>query len=86
MALNVTVAAAHAAVWSGEATRVSAKTVDGSIGILSGHEPVLGVLAPGEVTITTPSGDVVKVHSDGGFLSVNRDDVTVAADSAELIK
>lgn len=85
MALKVTVAAAQQAVWSGDATRVSARTVEGSIGILPGHEPVLGVLAPGEVLIEGSDGDPVRVHLDGGFLSVARDDVTVAADTAELV-
>jgi F-type H+-transporting ATPase subunit epsilon len=42
--LQVTVVSAAAEVWSGEATMVVAKTTEGEIGVLAGHEPTLGVL------------------------------------------
>jgi F-type H+-transporting ATPase subunit epsilon len=45
--LQVTVVSATAEVWSGEATMVVARTTEGEIGILAGHEPTLGVLAEG---------------------------------------
>ena len=47
--LQVTVVSATAEIWSGEATMVVARTTEGEIGILAGHEPTLGVLAAGEV-------------------------------------
>jgi hypothetical protein len=43
----------------GEAEMVVAKTTEGEIGILAGHEPTLGVLSAGEVRITTTSGEKV---------------------------
>ena len=46
--LQVTVVSATAEIWSGEATMVVARTTEGEIGILAGHEPTLGVLAAGE--------------------------------------
>ena len=52
MALKVNLVSADDEVWSGEASLVVAKTVIGEIGIMAGHEPVLGVLAAGEVRIT----------------------------------
>ena len=36
-------------VWSGEAEVVNARTLEGEIGILPGHAPLLGVLAEGHV-------------------------------------
>jgi F0F1-type ATP synthase epsilon subunit len=54
--LTVTVVSATAEVWSGEASMVVARTTEGEIGILAGHEPTLGVLAAGEVRITTADG------------------------------
>lgn len=82
--LNVEVVSAEERVWSGHAERVSARTVDGEIGILAGHEPVLGLLAPGEVRITKADGERVLVTAGKGFLSVDSDLVTVVADTASV--
>jgi len=83
--LNVVVVAADREVWSGEAQRVVAKTWEGDIGILAGHEPVMALVAGGEVRILTESGETVRAQADGGFLSVENDRVTVVADQAELV-
>lgn len=80
--LQVELVAADRKVWSGEATAVSARSTEGELGILAGHAPVLGVLVPGEVRITTSSG-VQTVTIDGGFLSVDQNTVTVVADHVE---
>ena len=45
-------------VWSGEATLVSARTLDGDLGILPGHTPLLGVLVDGFVSIKGVDGTV----------------------------
>ena len=55
--LNVSVVAADHEVWSGEASMVVAKTVEGEIGILAGHEPLLAILASGEVRVTLHGGE-----------------------------
>lgn len=83
--LKVTIVSAAESVWSGEARQVSARTVIGEIGLLAGHEPVLGVLAPGEVRVTKADGEVVKVHADDGFLSMENNTVTVVARVASLV-
>jgi F-type H+-transporting ATPase subunit epsilon len=72
-------------IWSGEADMVIAKTVDGEIGIMPGHAPVLGVLVEGGVLRVKRDGEgdlVAAVH--GGFLSVADNDVSVLAEAAEL--
>lgn len=84
MALNVSVVSAHSEIWSGEATQVIAKTVEGEIGILSGHEPLLAVLASGEVRVTTVGGEKIVVDAEDGFLSVDQDVVTIVAGQAAL--
>ena len=83
--LEVNVVAADREVWAGEAKRVIARTLDGEIGILPGHEPVLGVVADGEARILTTGEDTVRVQADGGFLSVENNRVIIAADQAELL-
>ncbi|ADG87625.1 hypothetical protein TBS_23550 [Thermobispora bispora] len=72
-------------IWTGEADMVIAKTVDGEIGIMPKHAPVIGVLVDGGVVRIKRSGDddiVAAVH--GGFISVADDDVSILAEAAEL--
>jgi F-type H+-transporting ATPase subunit epsilon len=82
--LEVTLVSADSRVWSGEAARVIARTVDGDIGILGGHAPLLAVLAPGEIRIVPTDGSEIVATLDGGFLSVEHDRVTVVSDGASL--
>jgi F-type H+-transporting ATPase subunit epsilon len=83
--LQVSVVAADHEVWSGEARQIVARTTIGEIGILAGHEPVLGVLASGEVRVTLLDGSVVTASAEDGFLSVQNDTVTIVAGSATLV-
>jgi len=82
--LTVELVAVEQELWSGAATMVTAQTTEGEIGILAGHEPVLGQLAEGGiVAITTVDGErkVAAVH--GGFLAVTAKKVSVLAESAD---
>jgi len=83
--LTVSVVSADAELWTGDARQVVARTLIGQIGLLAGHEPVLGVLAEGEVRITTLDGDVIRVNAQDGFLSMQNNVVTVVAGAAELL-
>ncbi|WBU38293.1 F0F1 ATP synthase subunit epsilon [Homoserinibacter sp. YIM 151385] len=83
--LQVSVVAADHEVWSGAARQIIARTTEGEIGILAGHEPVLAILAEGEVRVTTAEGQVVTAKADDGFLSVDNDVVTIVAGAAELV-
>ena len=82
--LSVTVVSADEQVWSGQATMVVAKTKEGEIGILAGHQPLLGVLSAGEVRITAADGGRVTANAEDGFISVENDTVTIAARAAAL--
>ncbi|MGD9607151.1 MAG: F0F1 ATP synthase subunit epsilon [Leucobacter sp.] len=83
--LNVSVVSADQEVWSGEASQVTAKTVEGEIGILGGHEPLLALLAQGEVRVLTGTGEKIRVDAEGGFLSVDHDNITIVASRAALV-
>ena len=83
-ALTVELVAADRMVWSGEATMVIARTVDGDIGILRGHAPVLSVLTEAIVEITAEAGHTVFAVADGGFLSVAQDRVSILSGHVEL--
>jgi F-type H+-transporting ATPase subunit epsilon len=71
-------------IWSGEANAVYARTTEGEIGILAGHAPLLGALAPGWlVRIQQADGVEQRIAVHGGFLSVREDGVSVLAELAE---
>ncbi|HEX6934570.1 MAG TPA: F0F1 ATP synthase subunit epsilon [Streptosporangiaceae bacterium] len=56
MTLRVMLVVPEGQVWAGNADRVIAKTLDGDIGVLTGHTPVLGILAAGSVVRILPEG------------------------------
>ncbi|AGE36299.1 F0F1 ATP synthase subunit epsilon [Corynebacterium urealyticum] len=75
--------AVEKALWSGTATAVIAETTEGEIGVLPGHEPLLGQLVEnGVVIIRTTEGEKLVAAVQGGFLSVSSKKITVLADSA----
>jgi F-type H+-transporting ATPase subunit epsilon len=86
--LEVALVAADREVWSGRASMVIAKTADGDIGVLPGHQPVLSVLKPSVATIRTvvdgAPGEAVKVALHGGFISVDGNKVSLLSEAAEL--
>ncbi len=81
--LQVELVAAHQRVWRGEASMVRCRTASGELGILPGHTPMLGVLVEGDVIIRSPDGDK-QAEIDNGFLSVDRDRVTIVADTVDV--
>ncbi len=80
--LQVELVAADRKVWEGEADMVVARTVDGELGVLPGHTPLLGVLVEGEVRIKAGDGTHTATV-DGGFLSVDRDKVIIVAEAVD---
>lgn len=85
MSLRVSLVSADAEVWTGEASLVVAKTVEGEIGIMQGHEPVLAILAQGEVRITREDGTKILANAKDGFLSMADDELTIVAGNAALV-
>ncbi|AMO88033.1 ATP synthase F1, epsilon subunit [Corynebacterium simulans] len=70
-------------LWAGKATLVTAETTEGEIGVLPGHEPLVGQLADnGVVTIHPVDGERLVAAVQGGFLSVSKDKITVLANWA----
>jgi F-type H+-transporting ATPase subunit epsilon len=87
--LRVELVVPEGEVWSGSAEMVIAKTLDGDIGVLTGHTPVLGILAEGSVVRIRPDaaadgGEEVVAAVNGGFFSVAGDRVSILAQDAQL--
>jgi F-type H+-transporting ATPase subunit epsilon len=83
--LTVSVVSADQEIWSGAAKQIVARTTEGEIGILPGHEPLLAILAAGEVRVTTVEGSLITASAEDGFLSVEHDTVTIVARAASLV-
>ena len=88
MALEVHVVTPEREVWAGEASEVIAHGIDGDVGILTGHAPLLAQLAIGPLQIQQEDGEWVKAVVDGGFLHVSTEEgatrVDVLATNAQL--
>lgn len=83
--LHVELVAADRTVWSGEAAMVIARTVEGDVGVLRGHAPILSLLTDAVVEIqVADTDDVVIAAVDGGFLSVAGDRVSILSERAVL--
>ena len=82
--LQVELVAADRTVWSGQATRVIARTTEGDVGVLAHHAPLLSVLVHGVVEIHTDEDSDLVVAIDGGFLSVANNRVSILSENAVL--
>ncbi|MFE7795951.1 F0F1 ATP synthase subunit epsilon [Nocardia sp. NPDC057440] len=83
--MSVDLVAVERLLWSGQASFVSAQTTEGQIGIMPGHEPLLGQLVEGgTVTIVDTDGQRIVAAVHGGFFSVTASTVRVLAESAEF--
>ncbi|MFN2543790.1 MAG: F0F1 ATP synthase subunit epsilon [Actinomycetota bacterium] len=82
--LEVHVVTPEQEVWTGEADFLIATAIDGEIGILPGHAPLLAALDVGRLAIDTGGGTREEAAVDGGFLHVKDDRVDVLAEHAEM--
>ena len=80
--LRVEVVTPEKRVWSGEAKMVSARTLDGELGVLPDHASLLGVLADGTVSIKAADGSTNDFIINGGFISVANNRVSILGESA----
>jgi F-type H+-transporting ATPase subunit epsilon len=83
MSLNVELVSPAQRIWSGQAKMVSARTVEGDLGILPGHAPLFGVLVDGRVSIKGADDVVTEFSVHGGFLSVSKDRVSILTESTD---
>jgi F-type H+-transporting ATPase subunit epsilon len=86
--LEVALVAADREVWSGQASMVIAKTADGDVGVMPGHQPIMSVLKPSVAVIKTvvdgAPGDTLRVALHGGFIAVDENRVSLLSEAAEL--
>jgi F-type H+-transporting ATPase subunit epsilon len=80
--INLDVVTPEKLVFSGLVDYVSVPGVDGELGILPHHCPLITMLQPGELRIRKEN-DEVSVAVGGGYLEVRPDRIIILADIAE---
>lgn len=68
----------------GEITSVMLPGVEGYLGVLANHEPLMTALGIGELDFHRADGHVDAMAVTGGFVEVFENKITVLADTAEL--
>jgi F-type H+-transporting ATPase subunit epsilon len=82
MTLSVELVQPEGELWAGNAEMVVARTLDGEIGLLTNHAPLIGILYEGSVVKINPddsSQPAVFAAVSGGFLSVANNRVSILA-------
>ena len=80
--MRVTVISPDAAIFDGDADSVVAPAIDGSVGILPNHAPLMSILGSGTLVVRT-DGVVREFPVQGGFLQVVKDTVRILAERVE---
>lgn len=71
-------------VLSGEAASLQVPSVEGSLGVLAGHAPLLAELGVGECVVRLADGTTRQLVVAGGFLDVGKAKVSILANTAEF--
>lgn len=80
--IRLDIVTAEQAVYSEEVEMVIAPGVEGQLGILPHHIPLMTTLQAGELRIKK-GGEEISLAISGGFLEVRPDRVVILADAAE---
>jgi F-type H+-transporting ATPase subunit epsilon len=69
-------------VYTNEVKMVVVPTIDGEIGILPLHAPLVSALKPGEIRVRHADDEVEWFAVSGGYIQVHEDKVIILADHA----
>ncbi|WP_396588090.1 F0F1 ATP synthase subunit epsilon [Bermanella sp. R86510] len=83
MTVHCDIVSAEEAIFSGRVEMLVAAGVQGDLGIMHGHTPLLTKLRPGPVRVIKQNGEEEIFYVSSGFLEVQPDAVTVLADTAQ---
>ncbi len=82
MSFRVEVVSPEEEMFSGDAEFLRAKTVEGEIGVLTGHAPVLAQLVPCEVKVRSVEGRESLFRIGGGFMTIKENRAIILAEEA----
>jgi F-type H+-transporting ATPase subunit epsilon len=82
LTIEVSIVSIEQDIYAGPALFVSAPALNGEVGILPRHAPLISPLRAGEVRIVKPDGKQELICLSGGMLEVQPGLVTILADTA----
>ncbi len=82
--MQVDIVSPERILFSGQATMVVTRTLDGEIAFQPNHAPFLAALTENHTRIYEEGGNVLHVAVHGGFVEVSNNKVSVLSDVAEL--
>ena len=82
--MQVDIVSPERILFSGQATMVVTRTLDGEIAFQPNHAPFLAALTENHTRIYEEGGNVVHVAVHGGFVEVSDNRVSILSDLAEL--
>ena len=83
MTIQVEIVTPSRQLYSGAVQMVTLPGVEGEMGVLAGHAPLLTTLNIGEITLHSADGEAEYIAVSGGVVEVLPDKVIVMARSAE---
>lgn len=75
--MKVDIVAPSHSVFSGKAAQVRVPAVEGELGILAGHTPLVSLLTTGEVRVATEDGTEDVFPIEDGFVTVDHDHIYI---------
>ena len=82
MTVHLDVVSAEEQIFSGLVESIQVSGVEGELGIMPGHAPLISPIKPGHVRIVKQFGEEEEIYVSGGVLEVQPNGVTVLADAA----
>ena len=79
--IHCTVVTPNAISLEEKATYVSFEAWDGQVGVMPGTSPFLTRLGTGVLTVTSETGSIKQILTDGGFAQMQGDNLTLLADN-----
>lgn len=80
--LKLIIVSAEDKIFEGDVTQLRATGIEGELGILPGHTPLLTAIKPGIIKFTLKNETEEVIYVSGGFLEIQPTVVTVLADVA----
>lgn len=82
LVMQLNVVSAEQELYSSTAQKVIVPGSEGDMGIMPQHTQLLSTLRPGEVLVTTASGEDESIYVSGGMVEIQPHVVTILSDTA----
>ena len=83
--MNLSILTPGQTVFEGEVIAVNSPGTAGKVEVLENHAPLVASLAKGVIKVTTPSKEVIKFETTGGFIEVLSNNASILLESAKQL-